>query len=33
VITIPMSSNPQHQAENIQAADLVLTPDEMEQLK
>lgn len=32
VITIPMSSNPQHQAENLQAADLVLTAAEMEQL-
>jgi 2,5-diketo-D-gluconate reductase B len=32
VITIPMSFNPQHQAENLRAADLVLTPDEMEQL-
>jgi diketogulonate reductase-like aldo/keto reductase len=33
VITIPMSFNPQHQAENIQAADLVLTAAEMEQLE
>jgi len=32
VITIPMSFNPQHQAENIQAADMVLTAAEMEQL-
>jgi len=32
VITIPMSFNPQHQAENLQAADIVLTPAEMEQL-
>ena len=32
VITIPMSSNPQHQAENIQAADIVLDETEMEQL-
>jgi diketogulonate reductase-like aldo/keto reductase len=32
VITIPMSFNPQHQRENIQAADLVLTDEEMEQL-
>jgi diketogulonate reductase-like aldo/keto reductase len=32
VITIPMSSNPQHQAENIRAGDLILSEDEMEQL-
>lgn len=32
VITIPMSSNPKHQAENFQAADITLTPDEMAQL-
>jgi diketogulonate reductase-like aldo/keto reductase len=32
VITIPMSGNPQHQAENFQAADVVLTQEEMEQL-
>ena len=32
VITIPMSFNPQHQAENIQAADLVLSQDDMAQL-
>ncbi len=32
VITIPMSFNPQHQAENLQAADLVLSTAEMEQL-
>jgi diketogulonate reductase-like aldo/keto reductase len=32
VITIPMSANPQHQAENLQAADLILSPVEMEQL-
>lgn len=32
VITIPMSFNPQHQAENLRAADLVLSPAEMEQL-
>jgi diketogulonate reductase-like aldo/keto reductase len=32
VITIPMSFNPQHQAENLAAADVVLTPDELEQL-
>jgi diketogulonate reductase-like aldo/keto reductase len=33
VITIPMSANPQHQAENLRAADIVLTPAEMEQLE
>jgi len=32
VITIPMSSNPQHQAENLAAADIVLTVEEMERL-
>ena len=32
VITIPMSFNPQHQAENLQAADLILSAAEMEQL-
>jgi diketogulonate reductase-like aldo/keto reductase len=32
VITIPMSFNPQHQAENLQAADLILSETEMEQL-
>lgn len=32
VITIPMSANPQHQAENLAAADIVLTAAEMEQL-
>lgn len=32
VITIPMSFNPQHQLENIQAADIVLTESEMERL-
>ncbi len=32
VITIPMSANPQHQAENLQAADLVLSAEEMAQL-
>jgi len=32
VITIPMSSNPAHQAENIRAADITLTDGEMEQL-
>ncbi len=31
VITIPMSANPQHQAENLRAGDLVLSPSEMEQ--
>jgi 2,5-diketo-D-gluconate reductase B len=29
VITIPMSFNPQHQAENLQSADLVLNEEEM----
>jgi diketogulonate reductase-like aldo/keto reductase len=32
VITIPMSSNPQHQLENLAAADAVLTPEEMSRL-
>jgi len=32
VITIPMSNNPQHQAENLSAADIILSEDEMEQL-
>jgi diketogulonate reductase-like aldo/keto reductase len=32
VITIPMSFNPQHQAENLAAADLVLSEEEMELL-
>ncbi len=32
VITIPMSLNPQHQAENLHAADLILSPAEMELL-
>lgn len=32
VITIPMSLNPQHQAENFAAADVVLSAEEMEQL-
>jgi diketogulonate reductase-like aldo/keto reductase len=32
VITIPMSFNPQHQAENLAAGDVVLNPDEMELL-
>ena len=32
VITIPMSGNPQHQAENLSAADIVLSMEEMEQL-
>ena len=33
VITIPMSFNPQHQADNLAAADIVLTDAEMEQLR
>lgn len=33
VITIPMSTNPRHQADNLQAADIILTPTEMEQLR
>ena len=32
VITIPMSSDPQHQADNIHAADIILCATEMEQL-
>jgi 2,5-diketo-D-gluconate reductase B len=32
VITIPMSANPQHQAENLSAGDLILTAAEMAQL-
>ncbi len=32
VITIPMSFNPQHIKENFEAADIELTPDEIEQL-
>lgn len=32
VITIPMSANPQHQAENFAAGDLLLTAEEMAQL-
>ncbi len=32
VITIPMSANPVHQAENLNAGDLVLTAEEMQQL-
>lgn len=32
VITIPMSTNPQHQAENLQAGEIVLSADEMAQL-
>lgn len=32
VITIPMSANPQHQAENLNAADIILSKEEMEQL-
>ena len=33
VITIPMSGNPQHQRENLAAADIVLTPEEIEALR
>ncbi len=33
VITIPMSFNPAHQLENLQAADLVLSDDEIEFLR
>jgi diketogulonate reductase-like aldo/keto reductase len=33
VVTIPMSFNPQHQLENLQAADLVLSDEEMKSLK
>jgi diketogulonate reductase-like aldo/keto reductase len=32
VIAIPVSFNPQHQAENLQAGDIVLSAEEMEQL-
>ena len=32
VITIPMSLNPQHQAENLEAGDLVLSAEEMRRL-
>ncbi len=32
VITIPTSFNPQHQAENLQAAELILSETEMEKL-
>lgn len=32
VITIPMSTNPKHQADNIAAADIVLTQEEMDLL-
>ena len=32
VITIPMSFNPQHQKENLEAADIELTQEEMERL-
>ncbi len=32
VITIPMSANPKHQAENLAAAEIVLSQAEMEQL-
>jgi diketogulonate reductase-like aldo/keto reductase len=33
VITIPQSFNPQHQRENLEAADIVLTAEEMELLR
>jgi diketogulonate reductase-like aldo/keto reductase len=33
VITIPMSGNPTHQRENLAAADIVLTPEEIEALR
>jgi diketogulonate reductase-like aldo/keto reductase len=33
VITIPMSFNPQHQAENLAAADIVLSKAEIEELR
>ncbi|HEX9017922.1 MAG TPA: aldo/keto reductase [Anaerolineaceae bacterium] len=32
VIAIPMSANPQHQAENLRAGDMELTPEEMAEL-
>jgi diketogulonate reductase-like aldo/keto reductase len=32
VITIPMSGNPRHQAENLHAADIILSAAEMDQL-
>ena len=32
VITIPMSKDPQHQLQNLEAADIILTPQEMELL-
>jgi diketogulonate reductase-like aldo/keto reductase len=32
VITIPMSTNPQHQRDNLDAADTVLTPEELDLL-
>ncbi len=32
VITIPMSADAQHQRENLEAADVVLTPEEMQKL-
>lgn len=32
VITIPMSFNPQHQAENLAAGEIVLTDDEMDEM-
>jgi diketogulonate reductase-like aldo/keto reductase len=33
VITIPMSRDPKHQMENLEAADLVLSPREMQQME
>jgi diketogulonate reductase-like aldo/keto reductase len=33
VITIPMSFDPKHQSENLEAADLVLTAEELNELK
>lgn len=33
VITIPMSANPQHQRENLQAGDIVLSTEEIEMLR
>jgi diketogulonate reductase-like aldo/keto reductase len=33
VITIPMSKNPQHQRENLDAAEIVLSESEMQQLR
>lgn len=32
VVTIPMSSDPEHQRENLEAADVILTPEEMDLL-